>query len=130
MSSTVDISLQAKVKKKSMRDEKNRLFADKNAGDFSGDTSTTVSTTSRRSGSSTSGMSEANILPRGPRLSATSAIGKNRKLLEDGWATAAVTDPTEVDEPEWDLPVRAKCRLRQRPDHFDPASTKKSICSC
>ena len=107
-----DGNLQKEAKRRSIRDAKSRAFAEKNAVVSSISTSTP---TSVRSGSSTAGMSEANILPRGSRRCAISATAKNRELLVDDQVTTAPAEP-RTDEPEWDLPVRAKRRLKQRPE--------------
>ena len=109
-----DGCLKKKLQRKSIRDAKSRAFAEKNANAPSVSLSTATATSVRRSGSSTAGMSEANILPSGSRRCAISAIAKNRELMGEEQATDADTEPA-VDDNQWDLPVRAKRRLRQRP---------------
>ena len=112
MSPTVDGVMQKKLKQKTVREAKNHLFAQKNAGDFTGGTSTIVRPTDTLP-SSTSGVNEESILPCVPRKAAELAREKNNTLLKEDQQLAT---GVEVEEPEWELPPREKRRLRKRPE--------------
>ena len=116
MSHTVDGLMQKKLKEKTRRETNRQSFAQKNACNFPGGTSTIVSPPQKLR-SVVSDVIEENILPRGPRQSAATARDKNSVLLEEEEDVPTVSrERVEVEEPDWELPPREKRRLRKRPE--------------
>lgn len=119
-SSSVDKIHEKKVKVKASRQEKQRVFAEKNAGEFSAPTNS--------SSQSSSSMSDCNnvefFTQLRPRKSAVTAKQQITKVVTTSGGETSDEDDGDRD---WDLPVREKRRQRQRPNTITLTLPAKDI---